>query len=227
LIVAKTPVLVSWSGGKDSALALAAMLEDNRYSVISLLTTIAEEEGSVAMHGVDRALIRAQADALGLPLHEVSLPAFPSNEIYEQRMGAAYARFRERGVKHVVFGDLFLSDIRAYRENLHRSMGMRCLFPLWGEDTAQLAARFLADGYSAVICCVDPKQGDGAWAGRMLDPDFFARLSGDIDPCGENGEFHTLVTGGPIFEHAIPVKVSGTYEDKGFVYAAIELDASC
>ena len=192
-------VLVAWSGGKDSALALREILDDARYRVVALLTTVTAEYDRISMHGVRRTLLRRQAEALGLPLEEVVISPRASNDEYETNMGAALAALRMRisGLDTVVFGDLFLADIRAYRERMLARMGMRGLFPLWLRDTRSLAQEFVRLGYRAVLVCVDIAQLAGGFAGREFDAELLRDLPPEVDPCGENGEFHTFVYAGP------------------------------
>ena len=192
-------VLVAWSGGKDSALALREIQGDGRYRVAALLTTVTAEYDRISMHGVRRALLRRQAESLGLPLEEVLISPGASNDEYETNMGAALAALRTGipGLDTVVFGDLFLADIRAYRERTLARIGMRGLFPLWWRDTRALAYDFVRLGYRAVLVCVDAAQLAGEFAGREFDADLLHDLPSDVDPCGENGEFHTFVYAGP------------------------------
>jgi len=192
-------VLVAWSGGKDSALALREILGDARYRVAALLTTVTAEYDRISMHGVRRTLLRRQAEALGLPLEEVMISPGASNDEYETNMGAALAALRMRisGLDTVVFGDLFLADIRGYRERMLARMGMRGLFPLWLRDTRSLAQEFVRLGYRAILVCVDIAQLAGGFAGREFDAELLRDLPPEVDPCGENGEFHTFVYAGP------------------------------
>ena len=192
-------VLVAWSGGKDSALALREIRGDGRYRVAALLTTVTAEYDRISMHGVRRALLRRQAESLGLPLEEVLISPGASNDEYETNMGAAVAALRTRipGLDSVVFGDLFLADVRAYRERTLARIGMQGLFPLWLRDTRALAYDFVRLGYRAVLVCVDAAQLAGEFAGREFDADLLHELPSDVDPCGENGEFHTFVYAGP------------------------------
>ncbi len=201
------PVVVSWSGGKDSTLLLERLLHDEHVVVRALLTTVSTVYDRVSIHGVRRSILRAQAASLGLPLYEVALGAHASNEDYEaafarggQQLEAAYPDTR-----CLAFGDLFLEDVRAYREALLARLGWRGVYPLWGEDTAALARTFVRRGYEATITCVDTQQLDGAFAGRRYDDALLDALPATVDPCGERGEFHTCVTGGPIFDHPIAV----------------------
>ena len=192
-------VLVAWSGGKDSALALREIRGDGRYRVAALLTTVTAEYDRISMHGVRRALLRRQAESLGLPLEEVLISPGSSNDEYETNMAAALAALRTRmpALDTVVFGDLFLADIRAYRERTLARIGMRGLFPLWLRDTRALAHEFVRLGYRAVLVCVDSAQLAGGFASREFDADLLHDLPSDVDPCGENGEFHTFVYAGP------------------------------
>jgi uncharacterized protein (TIGR00290 family) len=193
------PVLVAWSGGKDSALALREIRSDARYRVAALLTTVTAQYDRISMHGVRRTLLRRQAESLGLPLEEVVISPGASNDEYEANMGVALAALRTRiaGLDSVVFGDLFLADIRAYRERMLARIGMRGLFPLWLRDTRALAHEFVRLGYRAVLVCVDSAQLAGGFAGREFDAGLLHDLPPEVDPCGENGEFHTFVYAGP------------------------------
>ena len=193
------PVLVAWSGGKDSALALREIVGDARYRVAALLTTVTAEYDRISMHGVRRSLLHRQAESLGLPLEEVVISPGATNDDYETNMGGALATLRTRisGLDTVVFGDLFLADIRAYRERMLARLGLRGLFPLWLRDTRSLAHEFVRLGYRAVLVCVDATQLAGEFAGREFDADLLRDLPSDVDPCGENGEFHTFVYAGP------------------------------
>jgi uncharacterized protein (TIGR00290 family) len=194
--------VVSWSGGKDACLALREV-QARGYRVEALLTTVTEGFERVSIHGVRRALLRRQAGALGLPLHEVFLPQNATNAGYEARLAEALSGYSERGIPSVVFGDLFLRDIRQYRERLLADLGMRGLFPLWGRDTRALIRDFVGQGFEAVVVCADAAILDASWAGRRIDESFLADLPAGVDSCGENGEFHTFVYGGPGFEEAL------------------------
>jgi uncharacterized protein (TIGR00290 family) len=211
--------LVSWSGGKDSALALHRVLADDAVRVDGLLTTITDEYDRISMHGVRRALLQAQAAAIGLPLELVRIPPACSNADYEAATTAALAGYVARGGEAIVFGDLFLADIRAYRERLLASLPLAPRFPLWLEDTAELARRFVAQGFRAVLVCVDPQQLDPRFAGRAFDDALLDELPPAVDPCGENGEFHTFVHDGPIFRHPVAVTPGEVVERGGFVFA--------
>jgi len=190
---------VAWSGGKDSAFALREILGDRCYRVAALLTTVTAEYDRISMHGVRRTLLRRQAESLGLPLEEVLISPGASNDEYESNMGATLAALRSRvpRLDTVVFGDLFLADIRAYRERMLARIGMRGLFPLWLRNTRALAHDFVQLGFRAVVVCVDAAQLAGEFAGREFDADLLRDLPPGVDPCGERGEFHTFVYAGP------------------------------
>lgn len=192
-----------WSGGKDSALALQALLSSPDYEVRGLFTTITEGYNRISMHGVRRELLEYQAESIGLPLTCVNIPPQCINEIYQQRMKEACANFKKQGIHHMAFGDLFLEDIRAYRDKMLALAGMVGVYPLWGQDTKQLARNFINHGYKAILCCTDPCQLDPEFCGMNYDADMLNALPPESDPCGENGEFHTFVYAGPIFRQPI------------------------
>ena len=217
----RTPVLFCWSGGKDSALALHSLRENREFQVTGLLTTVTEGFERISMHGVRRELLHRQAASIGLPVEEVRIPANCSNAIYETRMGEAMQRCRERGVYHVAFGDIFLEDLRAYREAKLLQADMHALFPIWKIDTRELAWQFLRSGFRAIAACIDPRKLDASFAGRELDAAFFRELPADVDPCGENGEFHTFVYAGPIFQYPIAVRRGEVVERDAFVFCDI------
>jgi uncharacterized protein (TIGR00290 family) len=211
--------LVSWSGGKDSSLALQRVLADGSVRVDGLLTTLTEEYDRISMHGVRRALLEAQAAALELPLELVRIPPACSNADYEAASRDALAAYAARGGEAVVFGDLYLADIRAYRERLLEPVALAPRFPLWLEDTAALSRRFVAEGFRAVLVCVDPAQLDPCFAGRAYDDALLDALPPGVDPCGENGEFHTFVHDGPIFRRPVAVRAGETVTRGDFVFA--------
>jgi len=210
-------VALGWSGGKDSALALQA-LRARGIEPEALLTTVTEGYERISMHGVRRELLAAQARGVGVPLVEVRIPPSCPNEVYEARMEEALSRPPLDGVDAFAFGDLFLEDVRAYRERRLAAAGRTALFPLWDEDTAALARRFVADGFRARIVCVDPRRLDGSFAGRPFDVALLDALPAGVDPCGENGEFHTFVHDGPVFAEPVPVEGGGAVERDGFVF---------
>lgn len=196
---ARVPILLAWSGGKDSTLALAALRNSPDWRVVGLLTTVTEEYDRISMHGVRTALLQAQADALDLPVRIVSIPPASGNETYELRMGRTLDEAKAAGMRAVAFGDLFLADVRDYRERMLAGIGMSAVFPLWELPTSELARQFIASGYRAVLTCVDTEQLDPSFAGREYDAALLKDLPPHADPCGENGEFHTFVYDGPGF----------------------------
>jgi uncharacterized protein (TIGR00290 family) len=212
---------MSWSSGKDSAFALHAARQDAIADIVGVLTTVNAVYDRVAMHGVRHALLDRQIDALGLPAIIVPLPSPCPNAIYEARMEEACADIKSRGVDHMVFGDLFLEDIRAYRVEKLAVAKMTPLFPLWLRDTATLARDMIASGLVAHIVCLDPRKLDKSFGGRRFDESFLRDLPPDIDPCGENGEFHTVVTAGPMFKAPIAVEIGETVERDGFVFTDV------
>jgi uncharacterized protein (TIGR00290 family) len=212
------PVALAWSGGKDSALALAALLRDG-IEVAALLTTFTDDYDRVSMHGVRRALVRDQAAAAGIPLVEVGIPAACVDEVYTARMEAALVSPPLVELGTVAFGDLFLEDVRAYREERLASAGKAALFPLWHCDTTALARSFVEDGFQAYVVCVDTRRLDASFAGRDYDAAFLDGLPFGIDPCGENGEFHSFVYGGPCFERPVPCLVGERVIREGFAFA--------
>jgi uncharacterized protein (TIGR00290 family) len=212
---------LSWSSGKDSTLALAALRDDPSTEVAGLLTTVNEDADRVAMHAVRRTLLEAQAAALGLPLHVVAIPHACRNETYEQRMAAAVDAALADGITRMAFGDLFLADVRAYREQMLAPTGIEPVFPLWGRDTTELAREMLDRGVRATLTCVDPRVLDAAFAGRAYDDRLLADLPPGVDPCGENGEFHTFVHDGPGFAHPLAVRTGEVVERDGFVFADV------
>jgi uncharacterized protein (TIGR00290 family) len=200
-------VLFCWSGGKDSAMALHALRAAQDCRITALLTTITEEYDRISMHGVRRALLERQAESLGLPVHAVLIPPQCINATYEERMKEALAQYFARGVRRVAFGDIFLEDLRVYREKNLAQAGMQAMFPIWKRDTRELAREFVRLGFRAIAVCVDPCALDPSFAGRELDASFFADLPPGVDPCGENGEFHTFVFDGPVFKSPIAFRV--------------------
>jgi uncharacterized protein (TIGR00290 family) len=215
------PLILSWSGGKDSTLALDALRASGEHDPIVLLTSVTAGYERVSIHGVRRDLLRQQAAALGLPLHEFELQPESSNEAYDASLAAALGELRERfGAAQVAYGDLFLEEIRRYREERLRALGFDAVFPLWGQDTAGLARTFVDRGFQARLVCVDTTQLDTSFAGRAYDAQLLADLPASVDPCGENGEFHTFVCDGPGF--ASPVRY-----DVGEVVMRLERFAYC
>jgi uncharacterized protein (TIGR00290 family) len=215
---APEPILFCWSGGKDSAMALHTLLQQSDVRIAALLTTVTEGYERISMHGVRRELLERQAQSIGLPLHEVRIPPQCVNPIYEARMEEALRRHFDQGVRRVAFGDIFLEDLRAYRERNLARIGMTALFPIWKRETRELIRSFHANRFRAVAVCVDSKVLDPSFSGRELDDSFFRDLPPHADPCGENGEFHTFVFDGPIFHSPIPVRTGEIVTRDGFVF---------
>jgi uncharacterized protein (TIGR00290 family) len=216
---ARPKAWLAWSSGKDSAWALHTVRAGGAFDVVALLTTVNRTHGRVAMHAVRESLLEMQAAAAGLPLVKVPIPSPCSNEIYERAMSEAMARASAEGVRHIIFGDLFLEDVRAYREKQLAECGMIPVFPLWGKETRFLAEDMLAGGLRAYLTCVDPRQLDRGFAGRRFDVELLGDLPRCVDPCGENGEFHTFTCAGPMFRADLAVTVGEIVERGGFVFA--------
>ena len=218
-------VVLSWSGGKDSALALDALSRDPAVEVVGLLTSVTSGYDRISVHGVRRSMLQAQVERLDLPLFEIALDPGCTNDAYEAAFHAALdqisVEFPE--VIHIAFGDLFLEDVRAYRERLLTGTGFDPLFPIWGEDTSSVARRFIADGFSARLVCVDTTQLAADFAGREFDSELLADLPPGVDPCGERGEFHTFVSNGPPFSAAIPYVIGEkVLRDDRFMFCDIQ-----
>lgn len=215
--------LLAWSSGKDSAWSLHLLRQRGDVEIVGLLTTINEHFDRVAMHAVRRELVEAQARAAGLPLWPVPIPWPCPNEAYERRMASAVAKAKAAGISRIAFGDLFLEDIRAYRIEKLKGTGIEPLFPVWGTraDTPRLARQMLGAGLRAVLTCVDPKQCDPKFAGRIYEPKLLEELPAMVDPCGENGEFHTFCFAGPMFSAPITVKAGEVVERDGFTFADV------
>ena len=215
----RQPVVFSWSGGKDSALALYELQKSDRYEIVALLTTVADQYRRVSHHGVREELLDAQADAIGLPLDKLYLPTGESDactfEQYEDLMGRKMAEYCDAGVPLVVHGDVFLQDLRAYRENKLATLGMKALFPLWQRDTTELVDTFIRLGFQAYVTCVDGEKLPASFAGRAIDAAFVRDLPEGVDPCGENGEYHSFVCDGPIFRRPLDVRVGETVSREG------------
>jgi uncharacterized protein (TIGR00290 family) len=212
-------VLLAWSSGKDSAWALHVLRQHREVEVAGLLTTVNETHGRVAMHAVRRELLERQAQAVGLPLTIVPIPFPCPNELYEAAMARALASARRAGVEGVAFGDLFLEDVRRYREERMAGTGLGCLFPLWGRPTAELAREMIDGGLRAWLTCVDPRHLPPRFAGRAFDAALLAELPPGVDPCGENGEFHSFAWEGPMFRQRVTAKPGEVVERDGFVFA--------
>jgi uncharacterized protein (TIGR00290 family) len=225
--VSRRPVALAWSGGKDSTLALAALRADPDIEVVTLVTTVTRDFDRVSMHGIRRAILQAQVRALGLPLIEATIPAAASNTVYQQALASALALLHEQrpDVRLLAFGDLFLAEVRAYREALLPSLGWGPLFPLWGRDTAALARGFVSAGYRAILTCVDTTQLGAEFAGREFDATLLADLPPTVDPCGERGEFHTCVYAGPLFDRPLALQTGARVRREGrFEYCDLTLE---
>lgn len=209
------PVLLTWSGGKDSAMALDFLMGSSDWEVAGLLTTVTLPYDRVSMHGVRRELLLEQALSLELPLEIVWLEPQDSDEIYETKMAEKLRRVLARGVRHVAFGDIFLEELRLYRERNLTKLGMEGLFPLWGTDTRQAIKNFVMRGFQALITCVDTRALDGSFLGREVDEALLEKLPSGVDPCGENGEFHSFVYGGPLFKRPISFQLGEVVEREG------------
>jgi uncharacterized protein (TIGR00290 family) len=204
----RLPVAVAWSGGKDSSLVLAALRADPTVDVLALVTTVTRDYDRISMHGVRRSILEAQVAEIGIPVIEAPIPPACSNEVYQEAFAAALEILRRQhpNLRHLAFGDLFLTDVRAYRERLLAPLGWEPVFPLWGRDTAQLARQFIDQGFRAIITCVDTTQLAADFAGREFDPSLLDDFPSSVDPCGENGEFHTCVYAGPIFRRPLALE---------------------
>jgi uncharacterized protein (TIGR00290 family) len=221
----KKSVVLSWSGGKDSALALDALSRDAEVEVAGLLTSVTRDYDRISVHGVRRSMLDAQIERLGLPLFEISLAPACTNAVYEAAFHESLSRIRSArpDVRYIAFGDLFLEDVRAYRERLLDGTGFAPIFPLWQMNTTDLAQRFVDDGFGAHLVCVDTTQLDAEFAGRRFDSELLAALPGSVDPCGERGEFHTFVWKSPQFKDSIPIQLgSRVLRDERFMYCDIE-----
>jgi len=217
----KNKVLVSWSTGKDSAYALHHIRQADQHEIVGLLSTITEEYDRVSMHATRHELLKKQAERLGLPLYPVFIPASCSNEIYEERMRNVMINVIKEGITHIAFGDLFLEDVRKYRELKLSTINITPLFPLWGMNTLHLAKEMIASGLKAVITCIDPKKLDAPFVGRKFNNQLLNDLPLDVDPCGENGEFHTFVYDGPMFKKPISISIGSIVERNGFIFRDI------
>lgn len=218
----KPKVLLSWSSGKDSAWTLHAIRQRAEYEIVGLVTTINERHDRVAMHAVRVPLLEQQSDSVGVPLWKVPIPDPCTDEQYQAAMRKLLSKAKEQGVSHFVFGDLFLEDIRQYREKQLAGTGISPLFPLWKTPTDQLAREMVQAGLRAFITCIDPKQIDPSFAGRIFDESFLKDLPASVDPCGERGEFHSFAFAGPMFRCPIPIRPGEIVERDGFVFADLQ-----
>jgi len=223
--MARPKALISWSSGKDSAFALHEARRAGEVDIVGALTTVTETFGRVSIHGVRQEILQAQCEAAGLPQIIVPIPYPCPNEIYEARMGEAVARAVGDGITHMIFGDLYLADIRAYREQKLAGTGITPLFPLWQRPTDELAREMIASGLEAYVATVDVKKMPAAFAGRAFDTQLLAELPAGVDPCGENGEFHTCVVAGPMFARKLPVMTGERVERDGYAYCDLVLNS--
>ena len=214
----KPKVIVSWSSGKDSAMALYKIVKSNEFEILAILTTVSDMFRRVSMHGVREELLDQQANSIGIAVEKVRIPYPCPNEVYEQKMVELLRNYESKGVSHVVFGDLFLEDIRRYREDKLAEVGFTPIFPLWKENTKELAKTIIRVGFKAVVTCVDPKKLDPKFAGRYFDEMFLNEIPANVDACGENGEFHTFVFDGPIFRNRIEMTVGDRVFRDGFQF---------
>jgi uncharacterized protein (TIGR00290 family) len=211
--------IASWSGGKDSAMALWKVQQENAFEICGLLTTISLPYNRISMHGVRRELLEAQAKATGLPVYTVQVSE-KTNAAYEDAMLIAFSKLRSKGITHIIFGDIFLEDLRVYREQLLARAGLKCVFPLWKKNTKTLAQEFIDEGFKTITCCVNDAQLTQADCGKEFDAEFLKRLSPSVDPCGEHGEFHTFCYAGPVFKQEIKFTIGE------IVYRPLELKTS-
>ncbi|MFY9716916.1 MAG: ATP-binding protein [Thermoplasmata archaeon] len=217
----RPPTIVSWSTGKDAAWSLHELRREGKVRVVGLLTTVTTAFDRVSMHGVRRTVLELQARALGLPVYRVEIPSPCPNDMYDRAMAKVIGQLRSDGVERIVFGDLYLEDIRRYREDRLRGTGIEPIFPLWGRPTRPLAEEMIAGGLRATIVSVDPRRLPREFCGRQFDAQFLRDLPRGVDPCGENGEFHTCVTAGPMWERPLAVRTGKIVERDGFVFADV------
>jgi uncharacterized protein (TIGR00290 family) len=214
----KEKILFSWSSGKDSALSIYEIKESGKYEIISLLTTVSDEYDRIFMHGVQRILLEKQAESLGFPLIKIFVSSSPSNDEYEAKMHKTLLAYKDKGVKTVAFGDIFLEDLKEYRENKLALVDMKGLYPVWKRDSKDLVRKFINLGFKAIVTCVDSKVLDRSFVGRVIDEDFLKDLPENVDPCGENGEFHSFVFDGPIFKEKVRFTVGEKVTRDTFYY---------
>jgi len=213
------PLVVSWSGGKDSILALNEILNNNHYAVRSLITTVTKGYDRISIHGVRNELLEQQVQSIGLPLHKVSIPKDSTNEQYEKALKDILLYFKNEGINEIVFGDIYLEDVKKYRDELLDKLDMKGIYPIWKKDSEELARKFIELGFKAVTTCIDSQQIDKKFVGREYNYDFLNDLPNSADPCGENGEFHTFVYDGPLFDKKIDfTKGEIVFRDDRFYY---------
>lgn len=202
----KEKIVFSWSGGKDSSLALHDIRQSGRYEVVSLLTTVTEGYDRICMHGVRRELLDRQAEAVGIPCHPIYMSQVSSNQEFEEKLTKALLHFKAQGIRKIAFGDIFLEDLKKYRDDLLARIGMEGVYPIWRQDSRGLVERFIQTGFKAFLVCVNTAVLDASFAGRMIDADLLRDLPPAVDPCGENGEFHSYVFDGPLFNREVKIK---------------------
>lgn len=215
----KNKILFSWSGGKDSAMALYELQKAGEYEIAALLTTVTKDYERISMHGVREILLEKQAESLGIPLEKIYITPNAPNEEYETKMKDKMMQYKNEGVLSVAFGDIFLEDLKKYREENLSKIEMKGIFPIWKRDSNELAHSFVDSGFEAVVVCVDTNVLDKKFAGRTFDAPFLSELPSTVDPCGENGEFHSFVSAGPMLKGKIAVTVGETVEREGFAFA--------
>ncbi len=218
----KESVIFCWSGGKDSAMALYRLQQEDQYHVATLLTTVTADYDRISMHGVRRSLLHQQAESIGIPLEEVVITKGADNQEYEKQMGLAFKKHRQAGIQKVIFGDIFLEDLKEYRERQLKEHDLECVFPLWKQETTGLIREFIDVGFRAVTCCIDPQRIPESFAGQVIDDQFVKELPADVDPCGENGEFHSFVFDGPIFQISIPIQIGKTVLRDSFLFCDLQ-----
>lgn len=218
-LVEKEKIALSWSGGKDSSLSLYELVKDGRFTIEYLLTTVTKDYDRISMHGVRRELLEQQSKSVSIGVDIAYIPKNSTNEIYESVMEGKVKKYKEEGIMKVAFGDIFLRDIREYREDRMSRIGMDCVFPIWGRDTREISDNFIKLGFKAIICTVDPRKLSVDFAGKEYDEEFLFSLPEEVDPCGENGEFHSFVYDGPIFKFPISVKKGEVVLRDNFYFA--------
>jgi uncharacterized protein (TIGR00290 family) len=211
-------IVMCFSGGKDSAMTLYELKQKPQFDVVALITTVTESYDRISMHGVRRTLLHQQATSLGIPLEEVTISPHASNTEYEAKMRTAFVKYREQRIRKVAFGDIFLEDLKQYREDRLGELHLECLFPIWKRETRELVETFIELKFRAVTSCVDPKSLNKTFAGRLIDAEFVASLPEEVDPRGENGEYHSFVFDGPIFKYPIPVTTGAIVSRDSFLF---------